>query len=307
MKATRGPAAARPLRWALAAIAAACLPRDLPAASEAMTLRTGRRVLWRRGSRICRPTPASRSCVPTRFDRPRRADRGALGRWCGRAGGGVAASGSSWCRQPSSETRWRSGRWAAAASSARRRCETARPCAGRCRRASSAAGAASAGESDGALLWKQGSAYGAVKGDDVVLAHSRDDIEQALDAGAGSDSMAFDDAVLGMLARLGDDVPARLAGDAQRLLGSDPRSGGAGPPGAMAALARLLRRRRARCSGRRQGRVLAAQQPGGAVGRRPAAGAGAGAAPACTTRARARPSRCWRRTAWPASSNRCWG
>ncbi len=219
MKATRGPAAAGPLRWALAAIAAGvlamglagCLGGDDSADRPPGALAAGLAYL-----------PASSGvaiAVPTRFQAAQ--SKSALPALVRRL---VAASGVRLELLPAAQRGnplalglVGSGRLVGATQvrdgEALGRQVQARIERGR---------AASAGEHDGALLWKQGSGYGAVQGDVVVLGHSRNDLEQALDAGAGSDSMAFQDAVLTMLARLGDEAPARLAGDAQRLLARDP-------------------------------------------------------------------------------------
>jgi hypothetical protein len=219
MKATRGPAAAGPPRWALVAIAAAVLASgpagclggddspDRPPGALAAALSY---------------LPASSGvaiAVPTRLQAQQR--RSALSELVRRL---VAASGVRLQMVPAAQLGdpmalglVRSGRLVGATrvrdGEAMRRQVQARIERG---------GAEGAGEHDGALLWRQGTGYGAVKGDDVVLGHSRDDVEQALEAGAGSDSMAFEDAVLKMLARLDDQAPARLAGDARRLLGDDP-------------------------------------------------------------------------------------
>jgi hypothetical protein len=75
----------------------------------------------------------------------------------------------------------------------------------------------------GAFRWhERGGTFAAVSGADLVLAPNQKELEQALDAGEGSDSLAFDERIRATLDRLGADALVRAAGDAQRLLERDP-------------------------------------------------------------------------------------
>jgi hypothetical protein len=216
MSAMRGPAAAGPLRWALAAIAAGMLaaglggcgddapdkpPGALAAALSYLPVESGVAI-----------------AVPSREQAGRRsALAGQVRRLVTTASVGLETVPAAQLGNPLALGLAGSGRLVGATQvrdgEALRRQVEARIARGR---------AEDAGEHDGALLWKQGRRYGAVEQDDVVLGSTRADVEEALDAGAGSDSMAFDEAVLGMLAAFGEEVPVRLAGDAQRLLERDP-------------------------------------------------------------------------------------
>ena len=303
MKATRGPAAAGPLRWALAAIAAVVLAVGLAGCLGGDDSPDRPPGALAAGLAYLPATSGVAIAVPTRFQAGQ--SNPALLALVRRL---VAASGVRLEMVPPAQLGnplalglVSSGRLVGATQvrdgDAMRRQVQARIERGR---------AASAGERDGALLWKQGSAYGAVQGDDVVLGHSRNDIEQALDAGSGSDSMAFDDAVLAMLARLAT-TPRRGS--------RATRSGcsAATPIGRSWSVACLGCARSATstawCSLQRG--APGSSSPCTATGRRcrtmTCRWSRARVAPACTTRTRARPLLCWRRTAWPVSSNRCWG
>jgi hypothetical protein len=64
--------------------------------------------------------------------------------------------------------------------------------------------------------------YAALDGDDLVIAPNEKELDQALDARDGSDSLAFDPETRAALDRLGDDALLRAVGDSQRLLERDP-------------------------------------------------------------------------------------
>lgn len=75
----------------------------------------------------------------------------------------------------------------------------------------------------GAFRWRERSrVYAALSGDDLLTAPNQKELDQALDAGDGSDSLAFDARIRATLDRLGADALLRVAGDAQRLLERDP-------------------------------------------------------------------------------------
>ncbi len=82
------------------------------------------------------------------------------------------------------------------------------------------------GDHRGAIVWRERfgerHAYRALSGADLVAARSLANLKEALDAGAGSDSLAFDEFLRSSLQRLGPPVLARVAGDAQRILQRDP-------------------------------------------------------------------------------------
>jgi hypothetical protein len=74
-----------------------------------------------------------------------------------------------------------------------------------------------------AFRWHERSGtYAALSGDDLVVAPNQKELNQALDAGGGSDSLAFDGKIRAALDRLGADALLRAAGDSQRLLERDP-------------------------------------------------------------------------------------
>jgi hypothetical protein len=78
---------------------------------------------------------------------------------------------------------------------------------------------------EGALAWKekrpaQDATYGAVHGQELVVAHSEKDLHEAIDASRGSKNLASNQAVMATLTRLGPDALVRAVGDAQRLLES---------------------------------------------------------------------------------------
>jgi hypothetical protein len=74
-----------------------------------------------------------------------------------------------------------------------------------------------------AFRWhERGGAYAALSGDDLVTAPNQKELDQALDAGQGSDSLAFDERTRAALDRLGPGALLRATGDAQRLLERDP-------------------------------------------------------------------------------------
>jgi hypothetical protein len=76
---------------------------------------------------------------------------------------------------------------------------------------------------NGAFRWRERSrVYAALDGNDLVTAPNEKELDQALDAGDGSDSLAFDARTRAVLDRLGADALLRVVGDSQRLLERDP-------------------------------------------------------------------------------------
>jgi len=76
---------------------------------------------------------------------------------------------------------------------------------------------------NGAFRWHERSrTYAALSGDDLVTAANQKELDQALEAGEGSDSLAFDERIRAALDHLGADALLRAAGDAQRVLERDP-------------------------------------------------------------------------------------
>jgi hypothetical protein len=75
----------------------------------------------------------------------------------------------------------------------------------------------------GAFRWReQARVYAALDGDDLVVAPNEKELDQALDARDGSDSLAFDARTRAALDRLGGNALLRVVGDSQRLLERDP-------------------------------------------------------------------------------------
>jgi hypothetical protein len=79
---------------------------------------------------------------------------------------------------------------------------------------------------EGALGWRQARGPGrvaALAGTELVVAADEDGVRQAIETARGTDSLAYDRALVERLEKLGGDSLVRVAGDAQRLLDSDPQ------------------------------------------------------------------------------------